>query len=442
MIDKIKFFWKKLQKKTNEATTSSSGLQPDGSFVLTTGLESFMISTQDKTTGIKDEQSIRAKSPQDAKEMFLKTNTDKNVVVLGVTPINKLLEKAKTYKLSQDELIDFTDSLYTLMDSAIPLIDALGILYRETKSVTTLKLLVDMKKSIPINESMMEMPNSFPSDYVAIVSGAMLAERLAESLNEIGSFLGARKYIASQLNSALMAFLWPFLGIMCMLLGVSWYITPILIDIYSSFNAPLPFVTATLYGTLQFILAYFIFIIGFIVFALNTYNYFRATNYAFRYYSDEFLLDIPKIGKMYCLMEEFQFLKVFALLRSSGLATPDAFKLIIEAANNTVYKQMLSDVSDAYRNSREPENVFRQNKYVSEDIAQVYKIGVQVNALPEKFAQLANAKDAVAKKMVVNIKGTLNGATQITLGLLIAVMAMAFYFPILAISQIAQNGAH
>ena len=164
-------------------------------------------------------------------------------------------------------------------------------------------------------------------------------------LGKLATELEERESLNRKIKSAM---IYPTI-ILVVIIGVILIMMLVLIpsmsDIYSDFDAELPWITKMLMSISDFVIKYWWVIIVVILILYLGFRYYRSTTKG-RKTIDKIVLKIPIIGKLVAKTQIAQFTRILALLLSSGLSIIKALELTGQSLSNSVFRDVVMDAKD------------------------------------------------------------------------------------------------
>ena len=241
-----------------------------------------------------------------------------------LTPIKigkskKSQESTRRKKISNRDLLDFTNGLCTLVEARIPLDRALRLLDGITESSAmknlVLNLLGDLKEGKSLANAMEAHPTVFSKMYINIIRAGEEGGILHELLPDLAEFLETSAKTRQEIISAM---IYPVVllatGIISVLLLLV-FVVPQFAVMFEDSGAEIPSSAAFLLNLSGFIQAYGIFMI--LAFALAIIFWQRLDHDSHsKMRKDEFLLSLPLIGALILYKESAIFARTLEKLSS------------------------------------------------------------------------------------------------------------------------------
>ncbi|MDO8488115.1 MAG: type II secretion system F family protein, partial [bacterium] len=161
--------------------------------------------------------------------------------------LNQLL--ASFSRIGEVEVTNFTRQLATMVTAGLPLTDALTMLKLQSApalSTVVEQMLKDVQEGTSLSGSMAKFPHVFTPVYVALVRAGEAAGVMETILDRLATTLEKQREFSGKVRGALVYPLIVILGMVAVMVIMLVVVVPKLTEVYSQFNAELPFMTQVL----------------------------------------------------------------------------------------------------------------------------------------------------------------------------------------------------
>ncbi|MDZ4197718.1 MAG: type II secretion system F family protein, partial [Kiritimatiellia bacterium] len=247
-------------------------------------------------------------------------------------------------KIRLKELPVFSRMIAAMLDSGIPLVQALQALEEQTSSISFRNVIKGLRIRIEggseLSRAMQDFPDVFDHTYVCMMRAGEAGGMLSEISGRVAKYLESSARLRSKVKSAMM---YPIV-VMTLALGIAtamiiWLI-PVFADIYADFGSALP-------GPTRFLVALSGFIRhNFLIVAAGGAGLFYGLAYLKRteqgaYAWDRAVLKFPMIGELATKISLGRVTSTFAQLIHSGVPILESLDIVAVAAGNKVYEKIL-----------------------------------------------------------------------------------------------------
>jgi type II secretory pathway component PulF len=249
-------------------------------------------------------------------------------------------------KVSRADVEAFTRELGNLLAAGIPLSKALKILSREASKPAVKKQWLaihdDVANGMNFADALKQWPKSFSSIYIAMVQAGETGGFLEIVLGQIAEFRAREKDLKSKVQSAL---IYPLIlavlaGLILVFLLV--YFIPRFSSIFTEFGGTLPTLTKGIVTASQFLVKYWLFVLGAIILLIvGARNFIQREDG--RATLEKWLLKFPLVGKLLARFAFVRFASMLGTLINAGVPLIFALRVAKEAIGNKTLAAAMND---------------------------------------------------------------------------------------------------
>lgn len=338
-------------------------------------------------------QKNKKKNVKDLEEIMKNVNTTQ----INTKKTSTIKEKvnmylSKTEKITNRDLVVFTQNFYLLKKANFNNIHALKTIMDSTENITFKGILEDILAGVEAGENMyttMEYYSDvFPFIYINMIKVGELSGSLTNSLEQAVKYLDSTEALNKKIRQILIPNIVQFVLLIVMLLVGTIVAIPAIQNIYDEMGSTdtLPAITLWFQGVVNNLMIYWYIPIVFIlvltagiIFYINT----PKGKYNFHY----FKYKMPIFGQLIFALDFSRFLKAMLLNLENGMRIQEAIEVSKNVVENYV---MLSIIETSLNNILigdswiEP---FEKSGLPNAMMTEMLKIGMQTN-LTEMMAKL------------------------------------------------------
>ena len=263
------------------------------------------------------------------------------------TFIEKLnLAIATTERITNRDLIIFTQNFYLLKKADFNNIHALATLVDSTENITLKAIIEDILAGVEAGEYMyttMEYySNVFPYIYVNMIKVGELSGSLTQSLEQGLSYLESNDDTHRKLMKVVIPNVLMFVALIVLLFVGCFYTVPMIQNIYEEVGSTdeLPKITIAFTNFLQWLVNYWYIVVGVLfVIAGSIFAYINTPKGKYNF--DYFKYTMPIFGKLNYSIDMSRFLRALDLNIENGMRIQDALEVSKNVANNYVLRAMI-----------------------------------------------------------------------------------------------------
>ena len=388
------------------------------------------------TSGTIDAETMNvAKSRLKKQGIYVTTIKDKSKSKKGA---NKQANAKK--KVNIDDLSLMTRQLATLLKANVPLVDSLGAVSEQVENETLADIVRDAKNFVneggAFNKALAKYPKVFSRIYISMVEAGEISGTLDIILLRLAEFTEAQTRLRKKISGAMTYPVLMFVFTGLLLIGLFVFVIPKITGIFDAFpELVLPWYSKLVIDISDFMIAYWVPLVGLIAAAFVTFKLYIRTEGGSRAY-DYYILQLPLIGKLARMLAVSRFTRTLSTLLTGGVPMLDAMTIVRNVVNN----HTLADaIDDARENISEGESIAGPLKASGQFpplVIHMINIGEKTGELENMLTQVSDAYDFQVENQVDSLTSLLEPIMLIVMGVIIAIIVFAIKIPIFEISSI------
>lgn len=382
-------------------------------------------------SGNQQEGKIEATTQEKAIEMLQRHK----LVVISIKPVREFMSLGKIFsflhRVKREKIIMFSKELAVMLESGIPLVEALRILYGQEENEYFKEQIYSIASKVddgmPFSSALAESPNLFSDFYVNIVKAGEASGKLQETFVHLSTYMDKQSYINAKLKNAMIYPAVVISGFGVVGVGVMVFVMPQLVSVFEKSGTELPATTKALVALSDFFQNYLIVIIAvFISFFYLLKSYISTPNGKKAF--DSAILKIPKIKNILQKVYVSRFAGNLSMLIASGIPITDALKISGNIVGNNVYKELIFSSIDEVKIGGSVSYVFEKSDNFPVVVSKMMRIG-------EKSGQFGKILQDIAFFYEKEIDLAIEGIMALIEPVLIFVLGIGVLIFILSILQ-------
>ena len=366
-----------------------------------------------------------------------------DLIVLEISPEKKITFLDEIFgrktRISKKDLAIFMRQFSTLLESQVPLGEALRTLYLQaaTPAIKDLvfELVSDLDAGLPLSKSMEKKTDIFGEFYIQMIKSGEISGRLEEVLSYLADYAEHENDLINRAKSAATypAFLFGTFALISVVITVA--LAPQMISIFEEFGAVPPIGTKILIFIGEFfrnwgILA-LVFLLGMIWLFIN---YFRSVEG--RRVGGIYTLKIPVIGEVYKKIYISRFCETAGTLIHGGIPVVTAFEVAGESTGNYIYQKIGYKVADAVKKGESISSILKKDyKYLPPLVSQMVAVGESTGRLDSILRKVAGYFQKEVDRSFSTMIDLLQPILVVIIGILVAFLVSAVLLPIYQLAQ-------
>lgn len=330
------------------------------------------------------------------------------------------------------DVVDFSRQLATLVESGIPLPNALSLLKEQTMKPFFKKVICGLYEEIQGGSSfgaaLGKYPKIFPEIYRRIVAAGEKTGNMESALRQAVKHM-ERGVSAAQ--KARRAVIYPLIlivlgiGVVTLLLTVA---MPPLLDMFEELEVSLPWTTRLLKSVTDFLSA-FKFQLLMAVLALGSLLVWYFSRPEGRLLLDRLILRIPLARSIVLQSNLAVFSRTTAALLQAGVPLPQVMSIVHETSSNRVIGRAIGEVREGILQGQGISRPMAMNGIFPPLLVQVVMVGEQTGTLDSNLESIATFyEDEVDRRIDIMIS-LIEPAIITGMGILVGFIALAVIMP-------------
>jgi type IV pilus assembly protein PilC len=360
---------------------------------------------------------------------------NRKLLVIDIRPISEgswSYLQSKIFGVKQDDLVNFTRQLATMINAGLPLSSALSILQEQSNpamaSVVT-KVLKDVEGGKSLAGALQEHPDIFNRVYVQLVRAGEAGGVLDNVLRRLADTLEKQKDFRAKTKSAM---IYPVIVLVAMVVVafiMMVFVMPQLTQMYQEFEAELPLPTKVLISVSNFMAQFWwVFIGGTIaaVLGLRTWSKTEQGEKAI----DQFILKLPVVGVLRKKLVLTEFSRTLALLITAGVSLLESLDIVSEALDSISFREVISQAKDEVEKGVSLSQALEVHDIFPPILPQMVSVGEETGRIDEILEKLSEYYEKESEYAVKNLTTMMEPMIMIILGVGVGFMAISIIMPI------------
>jgi general secretion pathway protein F len=252
-------------------------------------------------------------------------------------------------RISAGDLAMVTRQLATLVQSNLPLDEALQAAAQQSRSTRIKGMLLQVRSRVAegfsLAYAMAEFPRVFDEMYRAMVNAGEHAGYLGPVLERLADYTEQRQYTGQKLK---MAMIYPFilLGVaIAVVVALMVFVVPELVGIFAHSSRELPLLTRWLIATSDFLRDYGGWLLLALVVLVVAVRWLLRSR-ARRRRWHRFLLRVPFVARLLVALDTARFASTLSILMASGVPLLESLRIAGEVLTNLVLREDSEHVAE------------------------------------------------------------------------------------------------
>lgn len=391
---------------------------------------------------IKDSSGkiVKGLSEADSKEKLIEHFQKEGYIIFSIEESRKKTLSRKRGKVKSDDLVIFSRQLTTLIESNIPVVEALGILQDQIEKPYFKEIigivLKDVKEGAALSASLSKHPKVFPEIYISMVEAAEISGNLPDILERVSIYLEKDSALRKKIASAMY---YPVV-IVLMAVSITGFlmvkVVPTFKGIFASLGGTLPLPTRILLAVSEVVsnkLFLFIAIVCFFGMGMGIKKY-LATDKGRRNF-DKFLINLPVFGDLIKKISIAKFSRTFATLVKSGVSIIKCLDIVAKTAGNKIIEEAVIKSKKFIQEGQSISTPLEESGIFPPMVTKMVYIGEKSGQLEGMLTKIAQFYEEQTDSLVSGLSSLIEPIIILFLGVVVGGIVMSLFLPIIKITQ-------
>ena len=344
-------------------------------------------------------------------------------------------------RIKTKDLANFTRQLSELLDSDLPLFNALNLLEKQIgppRLKAVIKNITDnIKDGKTFSESLGDYPHIFSNLYISLVRSGEAGGMLNEVMDHISDFLEKQEDIKSKIFAALIyPMLMVVVGIVTIFILMT-FVIPKLANMFIEMGEILPLPTRMLIRFSDSVRSYWIL---FVIFAGGLVFFIRKSksNRIAKKRIDRFKLRLPVIGRLIKNADLARFSRTLSTLLKNGVPILDSLKITSDIIDNEITKEGILCIYADVKAGSSLTAAMKKSTSFSPSMINMTLVGEESGFLDKVLLKVAKNYEVEIDRAVKMMSALLEPVIILIIGLVVGFIVISMLLPVFQISLTAQ----
>ncbi len=342
-------------------------------------------------------------------------------------------------RVKRKDIMVFARQLATLVQSEVPLGDALNLLQRQVTNPVlkevTIQLYQDIQAGLSFSQALDKHRDVFSDFFISMVHSAEVTGRLEQALIFLADYLEKEAQWQGKITSAL---IYPVILLILFVIVGGIMVAVVFPKIEATFvesGVQMPVFSRVVFSLGGFLAQWWwILLLGIFGAVFIAMDYFRSEEG--KTVLGEITLRLPIFGKLFRKIYITRFSQSFAVLIQGGIPITQAIEIAGDTISNVAYKEAFRSIADGVREGALFSQLVLANPKLFPDmVGQMAAIGETTGRLDVIMLKIADFYGREADSMLSNLSELLQPLLVAIMGVLIATLFASILSPIYNLAQ-------
>jgi general secretion pathway protein F len=341
--------------------------------------------------------------------------------------------------ISVADLALITRQLATLIQSGIPIEQALSAASRQSDKPRIRSMLIAIRAKVmegySLAESLGEFPRAFPRLYRSTVAAGEHAGHLDLVLNRLADYTQTRQESRQKIQLAAIYPIILSVVAIAIVIFLLTYVVPDIIEVFVNQGQDLPALTNALLAVSGFIGDYGIYVLLLIIAGIVGFRL-ALRQPAFRMRFHQSLLNLPLFSDMIRGVSTAQYASTLSILTTSGVPLVEAMKIAGEVLANDHLRLVLRDSARKVSEGGSLHRALDQTGYFPPMMLHMIASGEASGELDNMLERTASMQEKALQAKIATMVGLFEPLMLLFMGAVVLIIVLGIMLPILNMSNL------
>ncbi|MDP3775358.1 MAG: type II secretion system F family protein [Gemmatimonadales bacterium] len=340
--------------------------------------------------------------------------------------------------ISTRDIVIFTRQFATMINSGLPLVQALDILAEQSENQSlkdvTRSVVYDVESGHTLADALRKHPKAFTELYVNMVAAGEAGGILDTILLRLATFMEKNDALVRKVKGAMIypAVIFSVAGMAIVILLI--FVIPVFQDMFAGIGQQLPIPTQIVIGASNVLKGYWWAIGGGLAASFWLIKKYYATPSG-KLNLDRLLLNVPVLGDLIRKSAVSRFTRTLGTLIASGVSILDGLEITAKTAGNRVIHDAVMESRASIAGGETIAAPLQKSKVFPPMVISMIAVGEQTGGLDEMLSKIADFYDEEVDAAVEALLSLMEPVMIVVLGVVVGGMIIAMYLPIFNMIQ-------
>jgi type IV pilus assembly protein PilC len=337
-------------------------------------------------------------------------------------------------KIKMRDIVIFTRQFSTMINSGLPLVQALDILAKQSENKTlqevTRAVVFDVESGHTVADALRKHPKAFNDLYVNMVAAGEAGGILDTILMRLAVFMEKNDVLIRKVKGAM---IYP--GVIMSVAAIAItvlliFVIPVFENMFGSVGLALPLPTRIVIGVSKFLRGWggLATVVGIVASVFAIKNYYKTSDG--KLVIDRALLKFPVLGDVLRKSAVSRFTRTLGTLISSGVSILDGLEITAKTAGNRVIQDAIMASRSSIAGGDTIAAPLAKSQVFPPMVISMIAVGESTGGLDEMLSKIADFYDEEVDAAVSGLLSLLEPVMIVFLGIVVGGMVIAMYLPI------------
>jgi len=342
-------------------------------------------------------------------------------------------------RVRQDDILYFANQLAVMVDTGVPLTEALDAIAAQSDHSGMKALLESIADKVKggeeFSKALEHYPRQFNKVFVAMMRASEASGTMGTMLRRVSDYMGQERDTIRRVKGAMVYPVCMLVFCAAVVIGLMIFVLPRFKNVYAAKGAVLPTPTRVLLNTSEGLCTHWPTLLG-LAAVVVTAGWLVFRSPAGRRVLDGVRIHLPLVGPMYrkaCLSRS---LRTMATMVTTGVSMLEGLRITADVAGNVHYEKIWRELAERIQEGSGMADELYKCPLVPRTVSQMIAAGERTGKLGDVMNRLADFCDEELRVAIKTLTTMIEPAMIIVMGLLIGSIALALLLPVFSVSKV------
>ncbi len=401
-------------------------------------MATFAYKAKIKSTGATSRGEIDAPSQDAAMQRLQSNGLEVQSIKQKAEGGGLALKLPGTSGVKGRDLVIFSRQLSTMIDSGLPIVQALDLLGSQESNPhfkkVQLAVKADVETGMPFGDALRKHPGVFSPLYCSLVTAGEIGGVLDTILQRLCTQIEKSEAMKRKIKSSLTYPVGTLVVAIVICIFMLWKVIPTFQDMFSSMGGELPSLTQFLVDASNWVSSNIIYILLTVI-AVPTAIYFALKQRPIKRAVDSFALMVPGVGDVIRKSAVASFTRTLGTMISSGVPLLDALAIVSDSVSNIAVQEAILFVRSRLSEGSTLADPLQVTGIFPNMVVQMIRVGEETGALDTMLNKIADFYDEEVDDAIGKMMAMIEPLMMVFLAFIVGGMLIGMYLPIFSMSS-------
>lgn len=346
-------------------------------------------------------------------------------------------------KIRRAEVITFAHQLAVMVDTGVPISEALECVAQQSENETFRAVLKDISDQVQAGNDLSSALKShakvFPPVMTSLIRASEISGTMGRMLDRVSGYLSKEMQTAKKIRGALTypAFMLGMVVLVTTFLLI--FVLPRFAGIYQARDTALPVPTQLLLGLSGNVTGYWHLWLGGLIMSVAG-VYFAAGTPGGQRLFDYLKIHTPVIGPLFNKLYLTRGCRTMGTMVAAGVPILDMIAIVRDVTNNRLYEDLWDDADNRLRQGAQLSDSLFDSPLIPRSVAQMVYSGERSGRIGDVMERIADYTESDFDEQIKTTTSMIEPVMTAAMGAIIGFVAIAMLLPIFSVGKVVSGG--